>query len=66
MRDYYLKFDEQPEHADELKSSEGVLVDVIGPINGKGWHVNLRLDGDLPEELRYYEVFPEEPERVWL
>jgi hypothetical protein len=30
-----------------------------------GWHVNLRIDGELPDELKEFEVFPENPMRVW-
>lgn len=83
MTDYYLKFDEKPELADELVSNEEVNVDVIGEITIpakydeedneiesaiviQGWHVNLRINGELPEQLKQFEVFPRKPVRVWL
>ncbi|MCY1420034.1 hypothetical protein D3C76_365440 [compost metagenome] len=31
-----------------------------------GWHVNLRYDGELPENLQPFETHPETPSVVWL
>jgi len=63
---YCLKFPEKPENADDLKDCDGVFIDVIGEIEGKdGWHLNIICD-NLPVELAEFEVFPENPYRVWL
>jgi len=63
---YYLKFPSKPALADTLVSDEDVQVDIIGEIPDKdGWHLNLICD-NLPVELAEFEVFPENPYRVWL
>ncbi|MFJ3259648.1 hypothetical protein ACIPK7_05295 [Pseudomonas sp. NPDC086581] len=36
------------------------------PVRIDGWHVNLRLDGNLPESLKPFEVHPVTPSVVWL
>lgn len=65
MTDYYLFFDEKPDNSDELHSTSEILVDVVGELND-GWAVNLRIDGELPEDLKEFEVYPETPTRIWL
>jgi uncharacterized HAD superfamily protein len=62
-----------------VQASHGHALDVIGTlykVEGvgdaavsiplEGWHVNLFLHHEeLPDELKQYEVFPENPLRVW-
>jgi hypothetical protein len=65
MIDYSLKFNTQQEWEDVAPLTDGVAVDVIGPINGKGFHVNVRiLDGDIPK-LKPFAINPNTPYRVW-
>ena len=67
MNRYCIKIAEQPEDMEPLLNPpEGVLIDIIGEIDGvDGWHLNMMCD-ELPEDLKPYEVFPDSPVRVWL
>ena len=46
----------------ETAEVEGQTVELTAPI--PGWHCNLVVD-ELPEALQQYEVFPQNPQRVW-
>lgn len=48
------------EHRDRGDSG----LDVIGPIDDEGWHVNW-IGEALPESLAGFEVYPETPRRVF-
>ena len=61
---FYLKFASQEEALAALVGLQDV--DHVGAIDGlEGWHVNLALREPLPETLVPFEVFPENPIRVW-
>jgi hypothetical protein len=70
--DTYLRFHDE---TDYLATMPPVLrwvgphhaEDVLGPINGLNYHVNLRLIGqELPAELVAYQLAPPNfPRRVW-
>lgn len=42
---------------------ESAQVDAMEPSDG--WHCNLWLKDDLPDELKQYEIYPQMPKRVW-
>ncbi len=61
---FYLKFTSQEEAQASLVDLQDV--DHVGAIEGlTGWHVNLALRGELPEALQAFQVFPDNPVRVW-
>ncbi len=46
--------------------SEGNEVPVMAPVDG--WHVNVRLkqDDTFPDDLKPYQIYPNNPVRRWL
>jgi hypothetical protein len=61
---FYLKFTDEAEALTSLVDLQNV--DHVGAIEGlTGWHVNLALCGELPEALQAFQVFPDNPVRVW-
>jgi hypothetical protein len=61
---FYLKFANQEEALAALVDLQNV--DHVGAIEGlEGWHVNLALREELPEALQAFQVFPDNPVRVW-
>lgn len=61
---FYLKFTDEAAALAALVDLQDV--DHVGSIEGlDGWHVNLALREPLPEALVPFQVFPENPVRVW-
>lgn len=70
--DYYLRFTDETAYLASMPSAlrwagPSHAEDVVGPINGLNYHINLRLlNQPLPAELADYGLNPPNfPQRVW-
>lgn len=62
----FLRFDTQAAwDALAIQDSETFVTDVIGPINGAGWHVNIAYKGELDAALAPYLIDVTTPKRVF-
>jgi hypothetical protein len=62
----FLRFDNQAVWESlAIEQSEDLAVDIIGPINDAGYHINVAFKGELAAILAPYSIEVAEPKRVF-
>jgi len=62
---YYLRFPDESTATTALTDFDG-MTDVIGGIEGNSfYHVNIAIEGELPDALKQYVISPDFPKRIW-